>query len=239
MNAIPTSICRDDLAWTPFPLTTLEVFRPPAASVGQVADIIPFPQVTPADCPWPAARDSELSLPQIDPCEPCTVVNDSAGMTSATERFEEARITAQIQHESRYSSTYRMDSPSFHRPVFVTVMSAFHKLTNSDPPLEFRQSTAVLHGGHLMHHFGIWILALLPIQLLSAWEIGTVAGQTLGTGRYFHSATWLVLMLAFNLRVWFRYYGRESEAFHVPGICLFLSAILPAFLLQLLAVLQP
>ncbi len=132
-----------------------------------------------------------------------------------------------------------MDSPSFGQPVFVTVMTAYANLANSSPPLPSRHSTAVLHGGHLMHHFGIWIVALLTIQLGSAWKVGTIAGQTLGTARYCHSAIWLFLMLAFNLRVWFRYYGRESKAFHVPGICLFLAATLPVFLLQLLAFLQP
>ena len=238
MNALPTSIGRDDLAWTPFPLTTLEVFRPPAECAGHVADIIPFPRVTAPDYQWQPNWDSEASLPQIVPCEPCIVTDDSRGMKSRTRHFEEARITAQVQHDSRHS-TYRMDSTSFHRPVFVTVMPAFYNLTNIDPPVAFRPSTAVLHGGHLMHYFGVWIMALLAIQLLSAWEVGAVAGQTLGTGRFFHSATWLVLMLAFNLRIWFRYYGSESEAFRVPGICLFLAAILPALLLQLLAFLQP
>jgi len=238
MNAKPTSICRDDIAWTPFPLTALEVIQTPTESVGKIADVIPFPRVTTDDCPWPAAWDADLSLPEMDPCEPCTVVDDSGDTPSGCRQFEEAHITAQIQHESRHS-TYRMDSPSFHRPVFVTVMPAFYKLTNSFPPLAFRRSTAVLHGGHLVHHFGFWIMALLTIQLVSAWEFGTVAGQTLGAGRYFHSATWLVVMLAFNLRVWFRYYGSEPQAFHVPGICLFLSATLPVLLLQLLAFLQP
>ena len=42
-------------------------------------------------------------------------------------------------------------------------------------------------------------------------------------------------MATSNLWVWFHYYGKESKAFHVPGIGLFLAAILPAFLLQLLA----
>lgn len=238
MNAQPTSVGRDDLVWTPFPVTTLEVFRPPAAGTGHVADIIPFPRVTAPDCPWQPVADSELSLPRIVPCEPSVVSDDSRGIDRRTRHFEEAHITARVQHDSRHA-TYRMDSTSFHQPVFVTVMPAFYNHANSYPPVALRHSTAVLHGGHLMHYFGIWILALLTIQLLSAWEVGIVAGQTLGSGRYFHSAAWLFLMLAFNLRIWFRYYGKESEAFHVPGICLFLAAILPAFLLELLAYLQP
>ena len=232
MNAKPTSICRDDIAWTPFPLTSLEVFRPASESVGPIADIIPFPWVATVECPWTTALDSTVSLPQTVPCEPCTVVDDNPALISASRYCEEARI----QHDSRHF-TYRVDSPSFHKPVFVTVMPAFYKLTNRVPPLPLRRSTAVLHGGHLVHHFGTWIMALLTIQLVSAWEYGTVAGQTLGTSGYLHSAIWLVLMLAFNLRVWFRYYGTEPEAFHVPGACLFLSATLPVLLLQLLAIL--
>ena len=238
MNALPTSIGRDDFAWTPIPRTPLEVFRPPAERAGHVADIIPFPRVTAPDCQWQPNWDAELSLPQIVPCEPCIVADDRCGEISTTRHFEEARVTARVRHDSRHS-TYRMDSTSFHQPVFVTVMPAFYNLATRTPPVAFRHSTAVLHGGHLMHYFGIWIMALLAIQLLSAWEVGAIAGQTLGTGRYFHSATWLVLMLAFNLRIWFRYYGNESEAFHIPGICLFLAAILPAFLLELLVFLQP
>lgn len=238
MNALPTSNRRDDSAWTPFPTPTIEVFHPPAESVGHVADIIPFPRVDWADCQWPAVWDSHLSDPQTVPCEPCIIVGNRGGISQGPGHFEEARITAHVEHDSR-RSTYRMDSPSFHQPVFVTVMPAFHNFTNNYSPLARRHPTAVLHGGHLMDYFGIRIITLLTIQLLSAWKIGAVAGETLGTGGYFHSAMWLILMLAFNLRVWFRYYGQESKAFHIPGICLFLSAILPASLLELLAFLHP
>ena len=237
MNAMPTSIRRDDLAWTPFPATTLDVFRPPAEGVQHIADILPFPQATSSDCQWPAVWNCELSLPQIVPCESCALPNDNGGR-HRTRHFEEARITARVRHDSRHS-TYRMDSPSFHQPVFVTVMPAFHNAANRNPPAAFRQSTAVLHGGHLMHYFGNWIVALLTLQLVSAWKIGAVAGQSLGAGSLFHSATWLFMMLTFNLWVWFHYYGREAKAFHVPGIGLFLAAILPVFLLQLLALESP
>jgi hypothetical protein len=165
-------------------------------------------------------------------CGLTVVAEDSIQLTKGTRHSEE------IRHDSR-PATYRIDSPGVCQPVFVTVMSAFDDSASSQMPAATRHSTAVLHGGHLMHHFGPWVVVLLTTQLGSAWMIGAAADQVLGTGRYFHTAAWLLLMLVFNLNVWFHYYGRRSKDFHVPGIGLFLSAILPVFLLRLLAFLQP
>ena len=214
---MPTSIRRDGLAWTPIPSNALEVFRPPTVGVPVIADILPFPRVASNDCQWPVIWNS-----------------DAGDLRESSRHIKETRGSHHLLH-----STYRMDSPSLHQPVFVTVMPAFNNATNSNPPIAFCHSTSVLHGGHLMHYFGIRVVALLTLQLVSAWKIGAVAGQSLGASGYLHSATWLCVMLTFNLWVWFHYYGRESKAFHVPGIGLFLAAILPVFLLQLLALARP
>ena len=147
-------------------------------------------------------------------------------------------VIQRVQHNTG-PATYRMDFPSNRRPVFVTVMPAIHDVANSKATSPAIRSTAILHGGHLMDRFGIRIVALLAIQLLSAWMVGAVVGETLGAGRYFHSAAWLVLMLASNFHIWIRYYGREPKDFHVPGIGLFLAAILPVGLLHYLAFLRP
>ena len=226
MNAMPAPTNGEDLVWTSVPPGYIEVFRPPVPQPEPLADIIQFRRVNSADHPWKSAPDAEQYLP------PLTSI--TALTKSRTRPFEEAYIVPRLRQDSRHS-TYRVDSVAFEQPVFVTVMPPLHQAANRVRSVTLRHSTAVLHGGHLMHCFGFWIVALLSIQLISAWEVGAIAGQTLGTGRYLHTASWLILMATFNIWVWLHYYGRESRAFHVPGIGLFLAAILPAFLLQLLA----
>ena len=234
MNAMPTSTSRDDLEWTAVPPGYIEVFRPPVPQTAPLADIIQFRLVNLADHPWKSAPDAEQDLPPIASFTPQNTAGNCRRVTGRVRPVEATYIVPRLRQDSRHA-TYQMDSESFDQPVFVTVMPPFHRAANSLRSATYRHSTAVLHGGHLMHCFGCWIVALLTIQLISAWKVGTIAGQTLGTGSYFHSATWLFFMATSNLWVWFHYYGKESKAFHVPGIGLFLAAILPAFLLQLLA----
>jgi len=212
MNALTSSIRRDDLAWNPTPPSFIQLVRPLVEDVEPCAEIIQFRPVR------QSARDSRVALPPIP-------------------RTEDSCVPAQAHRDTRHA-TYRMDFRSVDQPAFVTVMPAYRHVSSKFSPASDFHSTRILHGGHLMHHFGIWIMALLPVQVLSAWMIGDLAGQTLGAGRYFHSVTWLLLMLASNIRVWMRYYGSESKAFQIPGIGLFLSAILPVLLLHLLARLQ-
>ena len=237
MNAMPTSTNREDLVWTSVPPGYIEVFRPPVPQTEPLADIIQFRLVNLADHPWKSAPAAEQYLPPPACFEPPVITKDWRVAKSRTRPFEEAYIVPRLRQDLRHS-TYRVDSASFQQPVFVTVLPPFHTAANCLRSVTLRHSTAVLHGGHLMHCFGAWIVALLTIQLISAWEVGTIAGQTLGTGRYLHAASWLILMATFNIWVWLHYYGRESRAFHVPGIGLFLAAILPAFLLELLALAQ-
>lgn len=251
MPAMTSPRRRDDFGWaTPAP-ASIGLSRGRTEESSAPAGIIPFHTVpSPPRHPagrrssgeWRTARDHENSLPRIVPvslirqidrelrmndCDPTILADDCRGVNRASSLFEEIYITARVHAYTRESAS-RVDPLPFSPPFFVTVMPA----SQSDA---HRHSTAILHGGHLMQHFGIWIVALLTLQLLSAWTIGSLAEQTVGGARYLHSATWLFLMLAFNLRVWFLYYGREAKAFHTPGICLFLTAILPVFLLRLLA----
>lgn len=230
MKALPTSIRRDDFGWATLSPGSFEVFHPPAEDAGPGAEIIPFPLDPLPACPWQLVPDGDSSLP------PMWVAGDLRSRESGPRPFVEPCMIQRVRHHSGHS-TYRMDFPSIRQPVFVTVMAIYHTPAGSDAPAI--RSTAILHGGHLMDRFGIRIVALLAIQLLSAWMIGSIAGQTLGAGRYFHSAAWLVLLLASNFHIWIRYYGRESRDFHVPGIGLFLAAILPVGLLHLLAFLRP
>ena len=232
MNALPTSIRRDDFGWAPIAPKSIEVFRPPVEEPGSCAEIIPFGPATAPANPWQDLLDLEISLP------PMAFATDLPAPELDPRHFVEPCIIHRLQHDTG-PATYRMDFPSNRRPVFVTVMPAIHNVANSKAPSPTIRSTAILHGGHLMNRFGFRIVALLAIQLLSAWMIGAVVGQTLGAGRYFHSAAWLVLMLVSNFHVWIRYYGREAKDFHVPGIGLFLAAILPVGLLHYLAFLRP
>ena len=230
MNAMPTSTSCDDLEWTSVPPGYIEVFRPSVPQPAPLADIIQFRLVNLADHPWKSAPAAEQDPPKIASFTPRNTTDNCRRVRPV----EATYIVPQLRQDSRHA-TYQMDSESSEQPVFVTIMPPIHRAANSLRSATFHHSTAVLHGGHLMHCFGCWVVALLTIQLFSAWEVGTIAGQTLGTGRYFHTATWLILMATLNLWVWFHYYGKESKAFHVPGIGLFLAAILPAFLLELLA----
>ncbi|MBC8001064.1 MAG: hypothetical protein H7X97_00635 [Opitutaceae bacterium] len=218
MNATPLSIRR-------------EASLPTFARTGPSADVLPFQRSNSPGHWWPDIWSSTPPMPRLIQFDPtagndCREIENQATLTNEN--------GGRIRQESRHT-TYRVDSPLIHQTVFVTVMPAFHSFSKPKLPAASRHSTAVLHGGHLMHHFGNWIVALITCQLGSAWIIGTIAGQTLGSGRYFHTFIWVLLMMTFNLGVWFRYYGRKSQAFHIPGIGLFLAAILPVILILLLA----
>lgn len=230
MNPQPTSSGRDDFGWAPLLPKTIEVFRPSVGEAGSSAAVIPFHPVAAPANPWQDLLDLESSLP------PMAVASELRTKNHDPRFLVEPCVIQRVQHKTE-PATFRMDFPSSRRPVFVTVMPAHHEVANSSTPA-FR-STAILHGGHLMERFGFRIVALLAIQLLSAWMVGAVVGETLGAGRYFHSAAWLVLMLASNVHIWIRYYGQEPKDFHVPGIALFLAAILPVGLLHYLVFLRP
>ena len=210
MNAMPSAIRR-------------EASQPTFEQIGQSANVLPFHNLRPDV--WSLTPP----MPRLNPFD-SKDGDDCLELTSTQEAPNAARIRRDPRH-----TTYQIDSPSIHQPVFVTVMPAFHNLATCRRPAVSRHSTAVLHGGHLMHHFGSWVVALISCQLGSAWIMGIIAGQTLGSGRYFHTATWVLLMMTFNLAVWFRYYGKKAKAFHVPGLGLFLAAILPVILIELLA----
>ncbi len=232
MNALPTSIRRDDFGWAPLSPKTIEVFRSPVEESGSGAEIIPFRPVPPPANPWQDLLDLESSLP------PMAVAGELRTKEHDPRFLVDPCVIQRVRH-STGSATYRMDFPSNHQPVFVTVMPAILDIANSKPAAPAIHLTAILHGGHLMERFGFRIVALLAIQLLSAWMVGAVVGEAMGAGRYFHSAAWLFLMLASNVHIWIRYYGREPKDFHVPGIGLFLAAILPVGLLHYLVFLRP
>ena len=83
-----------------------------------------------------------------------------------------------------------------------------------------------------MSHFGIWVIALLGIQLLAAWRIGAFANTYLEGGRNFHFAVVVFLMLALDSGVWFRRRGNLCQAFLFPGAMLFMAALLPVVILH-------
>lgn len=175
--------------------------------------------------------DRELRSNEYDPA---IFHGACRGLGYGSGRFEEAYIAARLRNFTRQPAL-RCDTIPARQPVRTVRLAEFHSQTGSGFPTSFTRPMAVLHGGHLMQHFGIWIVCLLTLQALSAWQIGAFAELALGSGRLFHSALGWMLMLVLDLRTWFRYYGSAPEEFHVPGLFLFLAAILPVCLLHLLA----
>ena len=92
---------------------------------------------------------------------------------------------------------------------------------------------AVVHLGDLMNHFGIWVIGLLGLQGWAAWRVGAFANEYLEGGRTFYFSIGLFVMLMSDSWVWFRRQGKLSRAFHVPGLVLFLTALLPTLVLHL------
>jgi hypothetical protein len=225
----------------------LELFASPVEAIKARETIIHFrAEATPEE------HHGSGTLPRIVPlslmrqidrelksncCDPRIVHNSCRGLQTGTSDFEDAYIAARIAAYSRREDFFN-EPQSFEQPVYVTTLPAIHHVWNNHHLAPSRYSDGVLHGGHLMEHFGNWVIALLAIQLLSACNIGAFANHTLGSGMVFHSVVWLMLMLSLNFAVWLRYYGKPAREFHRPGAGLFVLAILPGFMLHLLMALQ-
>ena len=97
---------------------------------------------------------------------------------------------------------------------------------------------AVFSLGDLMNHFGIWVILLLGGQTWSSWRIGGFINEYLKGGSGFYMLVTLTLMISVNSWVWFTRRGNLSSVFHVPGIVLFVVALMPALALHLRDVIQ-
>jgi len=162
--------------------------------------------------------------------DPRTVFNSCRGLTKGSLEFEEAYIAARIRSfakHQRFASDPLLDSRN--NPLDAPLNSCRYIMNPNTTP---SHPMAVNHLGHLMSHFGIWVIALLGIQLLAAWRIGAFANTYLEGGRNFHFAVVVFLMLALDSGVWFRRRGNLCQAFLFPGAMLFMAALLPVVILH-------
>ena len=161
-----------------------------------------------------------------------TVLSACRGLPRGSRQFEEAYIAARIRS---FAKKRRPASPSLMgKPPEVEVEPEdFYQPTMQKTLPPRSHPMAVIRLGDLMSHFGIWVMGLLGIQLWAAWRIGTFANEFLQGGRDFHVAVALLFLLAVDSWVWFSRRGNLSSVFHVPGVVLFLMALLPVFALHL------
>lgn len=97
---------------------------------------------------------------------------------------------------------------------------------------------AVIHFRDLMNHFGIWVICLVVLQVWAAWRMGVYLDEMLQGGKEVYFALGVLAVLAIDCCIWFRRRGNLCNVFHLPGVILFLLALLPVFLLHLRDVFQ-
>ena len=83
-----------------------------------------------------------------------------------------------------------------------------------------------------MYHFGFCVLILLVSQLWCAWRIGCYTCEFLEGEKYFYSVIAAAVMFAADTWVWFRRKGYLCPVFYIPGIVLFVMAVLPILALH-------
>lgn len=166
-----------------------------------------------------------------------TVFRSCRGLTKGTRRFDEAYIDARIRS---FAKCQRISADLYlseqFRIVNPTPEPAHTDVKKPQPPTS--HPMAVIYLGHLMAHFSIWVIALLGAQIWCSWKIAGLADEYFQGGRLLYLGITLFIMLTLDTGVWFRRRGNLSDAFHAPGIILFLIALIPAFLLYLRGVLQ-
>lgn len=169
-------------------------------------------------------------------CDVRTVFNYCRGLERGTRAFEEAYIIARIRSFARHQRQY--SDPAMDRQFNLNTLTQSQiraSLARNIPPPP--HPMAVNHLGHLMSHYGIWVIALIGIQAWASWRIGAIANTYLEGGRMFYSAVALCLILALDSVLWFRRRGNLCDAFLVPGAVLFVVSVLPIFILHIREVL--
>lgn len=187
-----------------------------------------FPQIVPVAL----MREIDLEVERGD-FDPWIAAVACHGLKEGSPPFEAAYIAARVDGFSHRLSR-RTGSEPRSATVCVTTFPTHHRVRESSGSRTWEEATRVEHGGHLIHHFGVWVVALLTVQLLSGCVYGTIVGHELGGHALVHAVTWLLLMGGADFAIWLRYHGRSPREFHVPGAFLFLFAILPSCLLQAL-----
>lgn len=118
--------------------------------------------------------------------------------------------------------------------VHVTILPAIHDVWANQRAKAIVDFNRINHGGHLMEHFGGWLIVLLTVQMVAAWNYGVLASRAIAGGVVLDSALVLVATALLNLAFWQRYRGRPARSFCLPGVLLFAVAILPGLILRIL-----
>ncbi|MBC8127531.1 MAG: hypothetical protein H8M99_10370 [Gloeobacteraceae cyanobacterium ES-bin-144] len=160
-----------------------------------------------------------------DECDLRTTFSACRGLVKGTSEFTDAYVTARIRNHSRL----QRDSTHF-------ILNGQGTAKNSEPLLQQVNQTAfqetsvhpmvVMHLGHLMRHFGIYVMALFGTQVLAAWKMSAFLNEYLMGGRPFYLMLLLGFMMATNARIWVLHRGKVSRAFYAPGVALFLLSLL-------------
>lgn len=167
-------------------------------------------------------------------CDPRVVFHSCRGLKRGSLEFEEAYIDARIRssikqqrvvRDPHLSSEFNMKDEFPH----------FFQHTNDGKDTMACHPMAVNHLGHLMSHFGLWVLILLGLQFLAAWRLSEFADVYLEGGRFFYLAVALIFTLAIDSAIWFRRRGNLCHVFLVPGAILYTMAILPVIIFHVRA----
>ena len=169
--------------------------------------------------------------------DPQTVFRSCRGLTRGTLDFDEAYAAARIRS---FAKSQRIATDPY-LSAQLCIMNPAPEFPHTPPrnllPPE-PHPLAVFYPGQLMAHFGIWVIALLGVQVWCSWKTAGIADEYLEGGRALYFGIALSIMLVLDTGVWFRHRGNLSQAFHLPGVTLFLFALIPAFVLYLRGVLQ-
>lgn len=173
--------------------------------------------------------EHELETKQYDAR---TVFSACRGLPRGSRRFEDAYISARLRSFAKQRRSHTV--PTALKPPVAEAQlqeSPLFAMQRNLPPRS--HPMAVIHLGDLMNHFGIWVIGLLGLQTWAAWRIGSFANEYLEGGRNFYFSIGLFVMLMSDSCIWFRRRGNLSRTFHLPGLVLFLTAMLPIIALHL------
>lgn len=169
-------------------------------------------------------------------CDPCIVFEACRNLPRGSRGFETAYTNARIRAYVRQPR----------RPITPPMMRVANELGSlpslpwnaNEASSTYSHPLAVMHLGHLMHHFGLLVITLLAAQAWASWKISAFVDHLYVGGRGFHFSVCLLVMLSVDSYVWLSRRGGLSHRFHAPGIWLFVLAIVPGFAFYLLGMLE-
>jgi hypothetical protein len=141
-----------------------------------------------------------------------TVFSACRGLDPASLEFKDTYMNTRISH----MDTIKRDYPKVLHLHGMAVSS-------SDPKYPLGGSHLINCPRHLWQHFGIWLSAILGLELWNAWQLAGILDQYLIGGMGF---LWLLVCFAFFMLdslVWLRYRGKCFSRFTLPGAIMILT----------------